>query len=76
MSAQGVDFFAQYFLIPLRSFEAHEVAGIYHKSEVIRHSLHRKGYGLQGKKTIFVDHVHAKRESPWEQPSETIGRHV
>ena len=26
--------------------------------------------------TIVVDHVHSKRESPEEQPSETKGRHV
>ena len=28
------------------------------------------------KQTIVVDHVHSKRESPEEQPSETKGRHV
>ena len=28
------------------------------------------------RQTIVVDHVHSKRESPEEQPSETKGRHV
>ena len=28
------------------------------------------------KQKIVVDHVHSKRESPEEQPSETKGRHV
>ena len=28
------------------------------------------------RQTIVVDHVHSKRESPEEQPSDTKGRHV
>ena len=76
MSAQGIGFFGHYLLISLRSFEAHYVAEIYDKNEINPTFKAEIRIWLQREVDIFVDYVNAKRKCPWEQPSETRGRHV